>query len=140
MEACRCAVVVSLVACVAVIMGGCAQKNDAPAARPSVTPTAVSEPLSKGTLAPGDWTLTVPEGVLKCYSEDSMVTFTADGVEYGLSQTAIRFGGYPDIHQILPPLKTGVVEVNGQRQAAPITSPIPDGLLSRAQSLCHGIG
>jgi hypothetical protein len=74
-------------------MSGCAQKSDAPAARPSLKPTAVSEPLSKETVAPGDWTPTVSEGVVKCYSEDSMVTFTADGVEYGLSQTAMQFGG-----------------------------------------------
>jgi hypothetical protein len=102
----------------------------------------LSEPLSKHNLAPGEWTLTVPEGVLKCYIEDSMVTFTADGVEYGLSQTAIRFGGYPDIHEILPPPSpsTGVVEVNGQRQSVPLTSLIPDGLLARARSLCHEIG
>ena len=43
-------------------------------------------------MAPGEWTVTVSEGVGKCFSEVRMVTFTPDGVEYGLNQTAMIRG------------------------------------------------
>lgn len=43
-----------------------------------------------------------PDGVLKCYVEDSMETFTSGGVEYGLNATAKRFGNFRDIDEIVP--------------------------------------
>ncbi|OFJ50487.1 PASTA domain-containing protein [Mycolicibacterium grossiae] len=71
-----------------------------------------SGPITEATWSDGKWPLLVSEGVIKCCLEDSMVTFTAGSVEYGLNQTAIRFGGYPDIQEIVADKRlTGYVEM-----------------------------
>jgi hypothetical protein len=52
---------------------GCSEQDEVRASASRPTPTAVSAPISKATWTGGVWPFTVPDGVLKCYSEDSMV-------------------------------------------------------------------
>ena len=58
--------------------------------------------LSKANWTDGVWAFTVPAGVLKCYVEDSMQTFTSNRVEYGLNAIAKQFGNFGDIDEIVP--------------------------------------
>lgn len=91
--------VAAVVLLAALCVVGCAGRGASTA--PPI-PTAISAPISKATWTDGVWPFTVPDGVVKCYTEDGMVTFVADGVEYGLNQAAIRFGHYPDIDAVVP--------------------------------------
>jgi hypothetical protein len=66
-----------------------------------------------------------------------MVTFTANGTEYGINNTAIRFGGYPDIEQLSRTRGVeGYVEIGDERQPAPVLDASLDPLLKRAQRFC----
>jgi hypothetical protein len=118
------------------VLVGCSEQDAVrtPASRP--TPTAVGAPISKTTWADGVWPFTVPDGVLKCYSEDSMVTFTAGGVEYGLNATARKFDNFRDIGEIVPDGPDGYVEINGTRQRVKTEAFSLDGIYSLAQELC----
>lgn len=113
----------------------CSEHNvAAPASGP--TPTAISPEISKATWTNGAWPFTVPEGVLKCYAEDSMVTFTAAGIEYGLNATAKRFGDFRDIDEIVPDGPEGYVEINGTRQPVKTHAVSLEGINARARELC----
>ena len=59
------------------------------------------------------------QGELRCYVDDGVMTFTANGIEYGLNRTAVAFGGYREIDEIRPAGPVGYVEVNGERQPVP---------------------
>lgn len=126
------------VAVVAVLfVGGCSQPDETVAAATALTPTAVSPLLSKSTWTDGVWPLTVPDGVLKCYVEDSMQTFTADGVEYGLNATARRFGNFRDIDEIAPVASPpDYVEVDGTKHPVKTYAVSLDGIYARANNLC----
>jgi hypothetical protein len=117
------------------VVVGCSEQDAirTPASRP--TPTAVA-PVSKTTWTDGVWPFTVPDGVLKCYSEDSMVTFTAGGVEYGLNATARKFGNFRGIGEIVPDGPDGYVEINGTRQRVKTEAFTLDEIHSRAGELC----
>jgi len=65
-----------------------------------------------------------------------MVTFTAGGVEYGLNETARRFGHFPDIDEIVPDGPGGYVEINGTRQPVRTDAVSLDGIYSRVRELC----
>jgi hypothetical protein len=66
-----------------------------------------------------------------------MVTFIANGTEYGINDTAIRFGGYPDIEQISRTRGAeGYVEIGDERQPVPVFDASLDALLERAQRFC----
>jgi hypothetical protein len=79
----------------------------------------------------------VPDGVLKCYVEDSMQTFTSGGVEYGLNATARRFGNFRDIDEIAPAANPpGYVEINGTRQPVKTYAISLDAIYARANKLC----
>jgi hypothetical protein len=124
-----------LFALAALLVGGCSEPAEVrtPA---SPTPTAVSPPISKATWTSGVWPFTVPDGVLKCYAEDSMETFTSDGVEYGLNTTAKRFGNFRDLDEIVPAGPLGYVEINDARQPVKTYAVSLDGIYSRASKLC----
>jgi hypothetical protein len=119
----------------ALMLAGCSSSDTA--SKPSsLVPAGVSAPLTAATWTDGEWPFTVSEGVLKCYLEDSMVTFTANGVEYGLNNTAIKFGGYADIDDIRPDGPVYYVVVNGERQPVE-TSKVPiERVLRRSYGLC----
>ena len=99
----RAALVFAFVALAALVVGGCSEPAEVKTSA-SPTPKAVSPPISKATWTGGVWPFTVPDGVLKCYVEDSMETFTSGGVEYGLNATAKRFGNFRDIDEHGSPL------------------------------------
>jgi hypothetical protein len=120
----------------AVVLGGCSKPAEVRPATPSLTPTAVSPPLSKATWTGGVWPFTVPDGVLKCYVEDSMETFTSGGVEYGLNATARRFGNFRDIDEIVPPGPTAYVDINGTKQPVKTYAVSLDVIYARASKLC----
>jgi hypothetical protein len=65
-----------------------------------------------------------------------MVTFTAGGVEYGLNQTARRFGNFRDIDEIVPDGPEGYVEINGTRQRVPTSAFTLDGIHALVRELC----
>lgn len=71
---------------VALVAAGCHSDPDRTTGTPSLTPTAVSTPVSRFTWSAGPWPFTVADVTVKCYLEDSMVTVTAGGVEYGLNR------------------------------------------------------
>jgi hypothetical protein len=130
---------VCLVVFAALAVVGCSHQDDAVkgAPPPPLTPTAVSPPLSKATWTDGLWPFTVPDGVLKCYVEDSMQTITSGGVEYGLNATARRFGNFRDIDEIAPAANPpGYVEINGVRQPVKTYAISLDGIYARANKLC----
>jgi hypothetical protein len=78
----------------------------------------------------------VPDGVLKCYVEDSMQTFTSDGVEYGLNATARRFGNFRDIDEIAPAANPlGYVEINGTEHPVKTYAISLDGIYALANTL-----
>jgi hypothetical protein len=118
------------------VVVGCFQQDAVPTPATRPAPTAVGAPISKTTWSDGLWPFTVADGVLKCYSEDSMVTFTAGGVEYGLNATARRFGNFRDIAEIMPDGPDGYVEANGMRQRVPTHGVSLEGIYSRARALC----
>jgi hypothetical protein len=120
----------------ALIVGGCSGPAEVSTAAPSLTPTAVSPPMSKATWTGGVWPFTVPDGVLKCYVEDSMETFASGGVEYGLNATAKRFGNFRDIDEIVPPGPTAYVDINGTEQPVKTDAEGLDGIYARASKLC----
>jgi hypothetical protein len=120
----------------ALTLVGCEHSGEVQALPPNVTPTAVSEPLTEATWGDGQWPFSVSKGVLKCYVEDSMVTFTAGGVEYGLNATATRFGGFPSIAAIVPDGPLGFVEINGERQPVKTSGRSLEGINSVARHLC----
>lgn len=128
---------VALVVLAILAVGGCSQPDEAVTAALTLTPTAVSPPLSKATWTDGVWPFTVPDGVLKCYVEDSMQTFTSNGVEYGLNATARRFGNFRDIDEIVPAKSPpGYVEITGTRQPVKTYAIRLDGIYTRANKLC----
>jgi hypothetical protein len=65
-----------------------------------------------------------------------MVTFTAGGVEYGLNETAVRFGNFPDIDEIVPDGPEAYVEVNGTRLRVPTSALTFHGIHAHARALC----
>ncbi|MGV0814580.1 hypothetical protein ABQF34_21655 [Mycolicibacterium boenickei] len=115
------------------VVAGCAGQEVSPS---QPTPTAVGAPISKATWTDGVWPFTVPDGVLKCYAEDGMVTFTAGGTEYGLIETARRFGHFPDIDAIVPDGPDGYVEVDGTRQPVRTNAVSLDGIYALVRDLC----
>ena len=121
---------------VGLMVVGCSERDEVRASTSRPTPTAVDGPISKSTWTDGVWPFTVPDGVLKCYSEDSMVTFTAGGMEYGLNETARRFGHFQDIDEIVPDGPDGYVEINGTRQPVKTDAVSLDGIYARARALC----
>lgn len=125
---------VGLVAVAALLLAGCSENEIQRAADPA--PTAVGAPISKSTWTDGRWQFTVSEGQLKCYSEDSMVTFTTGGVEYGLNATARRFGNFSDIGEVMLVGREGYVEVNGTRQQVKTYAVSLDRILASAAKLC----
>lgn len=122
-----------VVAWVGLVVVSCSEQNKVAA---PATPTAVGPLISKTTWASGVWPFTVADGVLKCYSEDSMVTFTAGGIEYGLNATARRFGNFRDINEIVPDGPDGYVEINGTRQPVKTHAVSLEGIYARASDLC----
>ena len=118
------------------VVGGCSEPAEVRTSAPSLIPTAVSPPLSKSTWTDGIWPFTVPDGVLKCYVEDSMETFTSGGVEYGLNATARRFGNFRDLDEIVPAGPPGHVEINGTKQPVKTYAVSLDRIYARANELC----
>jgi hypothetical protein len=92
--------------------------------------------MFKATWTGGAWPVTVPDGVLKCYVEDSMETFTSGGVEYGLNATAKRFGNFRDIDEIVPTGPTAYVDINGTKQPVKTDAVSLDRIYARASKLC----
>jgi hypothetical protein len=125
-----------VIACAGLVGAACSEQNNVAAPASGPTPTAVSSVISKATWAGGVWPFTVPDGVLKCYSEDSMVTFTAAGIEYGLNATARRFGNFRDIDEIVPAGPEGYVEINGTSQPVKTHAVSLEAINARAQELC----
>ncbi|BBX43439.1 hypothetical protein [Mycobacterium simiae] len=105
-----------LVVVAVLAVAGCSRPDEAVSAQATLTPAAVSPLLSKATWADGVWPFTVPDGVLKCYMQDSMQTFTSNGMEYGLNATARRFGHFADLEDIAPLASPpAYVEINATR-------------------------
>ena len=132
----RAAQVSSVIIIAGLATAGCSKPVDVTAPSPSLTPTAVSDVVSKATWKEGVWPFTVPDGVVKCYIEDSMITFTSEGVEYGLNVTARRFGDFPDIDEIAPRRSDGYVEIEGTRQPVRTDAVGLDEVLSYANKFC----
>lgn len=119
------------------VIVSCSKQDEVGTPASPPTPTAVGAPISKTAWTGGVWPFTVPDGVLKCYSADSMVTFAAGGLEYGLNATARRFGNFRDIDEIMADGPEGYVEVNGARQPVKTNAVSLDGIYSRARELCR---
>lgn len=77
----------------------------------------------------GSWPFTVDRGVLTCHAPDR-VTFTADGTEYALSDTARWIGRYPSVSAILV---KGYVEIGNERQPVPTSF---ESMTDRGRELC----
>lgn len=118
-------------------VGGCSQPDQALTAAPTLTPTAISRPLAQAGWTDGPWPFTVPDGVLKCYVEDSMQTFTSNGVEYGLNATAKRFGNFQNIDEIAPVASPpAYVEIDGTKRPVKTYAISLDAIYARANKLC----
>jgi hypothetical protein len=119
------------------VVGGCSPSVESVRATPTLTPTAVSRPLSRTTWTDGAWPFAVPDGVLKCYAEDAMQTFTSGGVEYGLNATARHFGAFRNIDEIVPAADPpGHVEINGTAHPAASYAVSLDRIYAQADTLC----
>lgn len=98
-------------AAVALATTGCAEGSKPP-------PTAEITRAEWREANVGFWPFTVDEGVLTCHAPDR-VTFTANGTEYALSDSARWVGHYPSVSPILA---EGYVAIGNERQPVPTRS------------------
>jgi hypothetical protein len=110
---------------VTLALAGCAS-NPAPSAS-----IEVSEAQWRLDEISGGWPFTVPQGVLTCHHPD-WITFTANGTEYALSDSARWIGDYPSV---APILRRGYVEINAERQPIPV-SVSNHPMTERGRTLC----
>lgn len=120
----------------ALSIAGCSESQDVQASPPTLSPAGVGPMLTEASWTDGRWPFTVPSGVLKCYIEDSMVTFTADDTEYALNPPARKFGDYPDISEILREEPDAFVDLGeGNLDRIPMEANF-SRVLARAAGLC----
>ncbi len=111
------------VAAVALLLAGCAEQPK-PARRAEVSRTAWQNGTHKGL-----WPFTVDEGVLTCHPPD-WVTFTANGTEYALTDSARWIGHFHDVSAISA---KGYVDIGDEHQPVPVSfRPVTD----RGLELC----
>src|ERR1700712_4388193 len=91
--------------------------------------------VSQATWTDGPWPFTVSEGILKCYVGDSMVTFTVDGVEYGLNPSAAQSGEFEDPDPVRRDGRPGYVEIGDERQPVPTKMSV-DRFVASGSELC----
>ena len=96
------------VAVVTLAVAGCADE-------PKPPPRAEVSKSTWHETNTGRWPFTVDEGVLTCHPPD-WVTFTANGTEYALTDSARWIGHFQDVSPILV---EGYVEVGDERQPVP---------------------
>ncbi|WP_125939869.1 hypothetical protein [Mycolicibacterium grossiae] len=101
----------------------------------TLTPAQTSGPISEATWTDGKWPLLVFERRDQVLRRRQHGHLPAGGAEYGLNQTAIRFGGYPDVKEIVAEKRlTGYIEINGQRQPVPVGD--IGGLIKLSDRVC----
>ncbi|CAN5621999.1 hypothetical protein TUM20984_35950 [Mycobacterium antarcticum] len=109
----------------AIVLVSCASES-----KPVVSASAtVSKAEWQDSTHRGFWPFTVDDGVLTCHAPD-LVTFTANGTEYALSDNARWVGRFPSV---APILVHGYVEISDERQ--PVPTPF-NSLTDRGRELC----
>ena len=110
------------VAVVALALAGCAD-DPKPPPRAEVSKSTWHETNT------GPWPFIVDDGVLTCHPPD-WVTFTADGTEYALTDSARWIGHFEDVSPILV---KGYVEIADERQPVPTSF---GSVTDRGRELC----
>jgi hypothetical protein len=111
------------IALVALALAGCAEEPK-PSRSAEVSRTAWENGTNKGL-----WPFIVDEGVLTCHPPD-WVTFTANGTEYALTDSARWIGHYQDVSAILA---KGYVDIGGEHQPVPVSF---GSMTDRGRELC----